>query len=191
MSRQTRRFVPRLEAFDDRCLPSVNAVLSQGTLQITGDANANTIAITDDGTATGVTIVADGQPLSYTSDGSTIQAIIVDAGAGNDNVSYTLNAPGLLAFGRNIGVHLGTGNDTFTANLDNQGLAQYVSLALTAYGEGGADTLNLYARNFSTDANSILNFDFVGGAGKDKINYSYTPGALDLGSILLQKDQKH
>ncbi len=166
----------------------MTAVVVPGTgiLQITGDAAANTITITDDGTANGVTVVADGQTFTFT---DTITAITVDAGAGNDVVNYNLTAP--LASSRNIAVHLCTGNDAFTANLSNQGLAQYVSLDISTYGEGGADTLTLNAQNFSSDKNSILNFDYVGGAGKDKINFNYTPGGLDLGSIILQKDQRH
>lgn len=187
MPRQTRRFVPRLEAFDARCLPSVSAVMVPGTgiLQITGDANANTITVTDDGTASGVTVVADGQTFTFA---DTITAITVDAGAGNDLVTYNLTAP--LASSRNIVVHLGTGNDAFTANLSNQGLGQYVSLDISAYGEGGKDALTLNAQNFNTDMNSILNFDYVGGAGKNTVAFNYTPGGLDLGSVLLQNNKK-
>lgn len=188
MSRPTRRFVPRLEAFDERCLPSVTAIIvpNSNILQITGDANANTITITDDGTASGVTVVGDGQTFTFTGQ---IDAIIVDAQGGDDVVTYNLTAT--LASSRNIDVHLGTGNDSFTANMDNQGLAASKSLDISAYGEGGADTLVLNARNFSTDTGSILNIDYVGGAGKDGIQFNYSPGALDLGSIILQKDQKH
>lgn len=195
MSRKTLQSFLRLEAFDDRCLPSVTAgmVMDPNTntpttiLQITSDAAADTITIEDSGGSGGVTVIVNGQALPTFTD--QITTILVDGGGGNDVVTYDLNAT--LVSSRSIDVHLGTGNDIFTANLSNQGLADSKSLAITTYGEGGGDTLNLNARNFSTDANSVLNFDYVGGAGKDKITFDYTPGALDLGSVILQKDQKH
>jgi hypothetical protein len=190
MSRPARRFVPRLQAFDERCLPSVSAVIVPGTtgvLQITGDANANTITITDDGTANGVTVVGDGQTFTFA---NTITAIIVDAGAGDDVVTYTLNSPVPQAWSRNIDVNLGTGNDTFTANMNGQELAPSVSLDISAYGQGGKDNLTLNAQNFNTDMNSILNVDFVGGAGKNSINFNYTPGNLVDGSVILQITKK-
>jgi hypothetical protein len=189
VSRQTRRLVPRLEAFDERCLPSVTAGYVPGTtyLQITSDAASDNITINDSGNTGGVTVLVNGVLVGTFND--PVSAILVDGGDGNDVVTYNLTAT--LVSSRNIDVHLGKGNDAFTANLSNQGLAQYVSLDISTYGEGGGDTLTLNAQNFSSDQNSILNFDYVGGAGKDKINFNYTPGGLDLGSIILQKDQKH
>jgi hypothetical protein len=188
MSRTTRRYVPRLEAFDERCLPSVTAIIVPGSniLQITGDANANTITITDNGTADGVTVVGDGQTFTFT--GQQIDAITVDAGAGDDVVTYNLTAT--LVSSRNTDFNLGTGNDTFTANMNNQGLAQNISLDISAYGQGGKDALTLNAQNFNTDANSILNIDYVGGAGKNSVNFNYSPGLLDLGSVILQNNKK-
>jgi hypothetical protein len=187
MSRPVRRFVPRLQAFDERCLPSVTAAVVPGTgiLQITGDANPNTITITDDGTASGVTVVGDGQTFTFA---NTITAITVDAGAGDDVVTYNLTAT--LGSSRNIDVNLGTGNDAFTGNMSNQGLAQNISLDISAYGQGGADKLALNAQNFNTDLNSILDIDYVGGAGKNSVNFNYSPGLLDLGSVILQNNKK-
>src|SRR5262245_58506535 len=53
----------RLERLDDRSLPSVTFVETNGTLYIRGDQQANTIVISDDGsTAVGnIVIQADGQ----------------------------------------------------------------------------------------------------------------------------------
>lgn len=187
MSRPTRRFVPRLQAFDERCLPSVTAIIVPGSqiLQITGDANANTITITDNGTPSGVTVVGDGQTFTFT---QPIAAITVDAQGGDDVVTYNVTAP--LTSSRNIDVNLGTGNDTFTANMNGQGLAQNISLDISAYGQGGKDALTLNAQNFNTDMNSILNIDFVGGPGKNSVNFNYSPGLLDLGTVILQNNKK-
>jgi hypothetical protein len=187
MSRPARRFVPRLLAFDERCLPTVTAAIVPGTtiLQITGDANANTITITDNGTANGVTVVGDGQTFTFT---DTIAAITVDAGGGDDVVTYNLTST--LVSSRNIDVHLGAGNDTFTANMSNQGLAPFISLDISTYGEGGKDALTLNAQNFNTDSNSILNIDYVGGPGKNSVNFNYSPGLLDLGSVILQNNKR-
>jgi hypothetical protein len=188
MNRPARRFVPRLQAFDERCLPTVTAVIVPGSniLQITGDANANTITITDNGTADGVTVVGDGQTFTFT--GQQIDAITVDAGGGDDVVTYNLTST--LASSRNIDVHLGAGNDAFTANMNGQGLAPSISLDISTYGEGGKDALTLNAQNFNTDANSILNIDYVGGPGKNSVNFNYSPGLLDLGSVILQNNKK-
>lgn len=188
MSRTTRRSVLRLQAFDDRCLPSVSAGMDPGTtfLRITSDAAADTIVIDDGGQSGGVTVTANGVSLGTFND--RITSIIVDGGDGADVVTYNLNAP--MVASRIVDVHLGKGNDTFTANLSNQGLGQFISLDISAYGEGGADTMTLNALNFSTEQGSILNVDYVGGAGKDGVKFNYSPGLVDLGSILLQKDQR-
>src|SRR5690242_11287929 len=42
-------FVPRLEALEDRCCPSVSATVTGTTLSIVGDNLANVVTITDDG----------------------------------------------------------------------------------------------------------------------------------------------
>lgn len=187
MSRTVRRFVPRLQAFDERCLPSVSAVIVPGSqiLQITGDAGANTITITDNGTPNGVVVQGDGQTFTFT---DPIAAIIVDAQGGDDVVTYNVAAP--LTSSRNIDVNLGTGNDSFTANMDNQGLAQNISLDISAYGQGGKDALTLNAQNFNTDSGSILNIDFVGGPGKNNVKFNYSPGLVDLGTVILQNNKK-
>jgi hypothetical protein len=189
MSRNTRRSFLRLETFDDRCLPSVTAGMVPGStiLQITGDAASDNLTIDDSGQSGGVTVTVNGASLGTFTD--RITSIVVDMGDGVDVVTYNLNAP--MVASRIVDVHLGKGNDSFTANLSNQGLGQFNSLDISAYGEGGADSMTLNALNFSSEQGSILNVDYVGGAGKDGIKFNYSPGLVDLGSILLQKDQRH
>src|SRR5262245_9920774 len=114
MSRNRHRFVPRLQEFADRCLPSVTAVVVPGSsiLQISGDTGDNTITIQDNGQAGGIVVVGDGQTFPIS---ETILAIQVDAGDGNDTVQYDLLGP--LTITRSIFVDLGRGTDSFTANL--------------------------------------------------------------------------
>ena len=187
MSRTGNRFVPRLQAFDDRSMPSVTAVMipNSGILTITGDAAANSITIQDGGQSGGVTVVGDGQTYQFN---ETVRAIVVDTGDGNDVVSY--NLLGTLVASRNIVLELGKGADTFTANLTGQTLAAGANLDISAYGRAGADTLLLNARGVNTGAGSILNVYFEGGAGKDRITLDYTPGDMAAGLAFLEKDQR-
>ena len=189
MSRKSNRFVPRLEAFDERTLPSVTvapAAPGSTILMITGDAAANTITISDSGQTGGLIVVGDGQTFQVT---DPVTAIVVDTGDGSDSVTYNLT--GTLSGLRSIDVELGRGNDVFTANLAGQALSAGANLDISAYGRAGADTLVLNAQGVNTDVNSILNVYFAGGAGKDKITLDYTNGGLDLGTVILQKDQKN
>src|SRR5690349_6691530 len=133
MTRPRNHFVPRLEAFDDRSLPSVTAVVPPGSsvLTITGDASANTITIQDSGLPGGITVVGDGETFVFT---ETIRGIVVDTGDGNDVVSYNLLGP--LSGVRSLVTELGKGADAFTANLSGQTLSAWANLDITAYGQG-------------------------------------------------------
>lgn len=186
MARPRNRFVPRLEAFDDRCLPSVSAfMVGTGILQIVGDAAANTVEIRDSGAAGGITVIGDGVTSQFS---VPISAIIVDTGDGNDIVSYNLLGP--LSGLRSIVVELGRGNDSFTGNLTGQTLTQGANLDLSVYGRGGKDTLVLNARDVSTEQGSILNVYYAGGAGKDTVTFDYSAGPVALGTVILDKDQR-
>ena len=190
MSAKTRRFVPRLECFDERALPSVSYVLSGATLFVHGDAAANTITINDNGSATGVSVTSsDGNNWSNLN-GVTITHVFVDTQDGDDTVTYNLT--GTLAVNRLVDASLGLGADTFTANIAGTSLATLVNLDISANGgdRGGRDTLVLNAQGVSTDPNSILNVNFAGAGGKDNIILDYTAG-VELGSVLLTKDQHH
>jgi hypothetical protein len=186
MASKSRRFVPRLQALDDRVVPAVSFELQDTYLFVTGDTGANTITITDTGTDTGLTIVGDG--VTYQPP-TTVTHIFVRADEGDDTVVYDLVAP--LTVFRLVDVQLGRGADTYTANIGGQSLAPWVNLQMTAAGQGGGDTMVLNAHDVSTDANSILNVFFDGDGGKDVITLDYTAGSLALGQVILQKDQKH
>jgi hypothetical protein len=189
MSRQTRRFVPRLEAFGERTLPSVTiSEFSDGTLQILGDAAANHITIQDTGKdeAGSVTVEADGQ--LYVSRGVVTRIKVLTYG-GADTVDYWLVSD--LTTNHTVSVDLGMRNDTFTAHLDGQNLAAGASLNIQAFGRGGADRLDLEARGVTIGAGSHLAVDLQGGHGKDAVVMNCNPAFCDpTGLITLATDEK-
>jgi hypothetical protein len=195
MTARIRRFIPRLEALDDRSLPSV-AITTSGTsgatLQITGDAGVNDIVITDDGTGTGITVLAEGMVMPWTppADVTSISAIVVSTLGGNDVVVYNLT--GNLTTTRLVSVDLGKGADSFTFNMNGFSVSgTSTNLGITATGDGGGDTLTLNANGSSVAPDAIMQVQFSGNAGKDAIVFNYDPGFLDLGNVMLTKDQKH
>jgi hypothetical protein len=196
MAKTTRRFTPRLEAFDERCLPSVtfnevpngdpNNPNTTWTLQIVGDSKANDVAITDDGTGLvgAITVIADGQS-PYFSQHAMISQVQVATGGGVDVVDYTLTAD--MVFSRSVIVNLGARGDTFSAHLgsfnigrpaDENGVYARVDLNFQVSGEGGADTFNVDAANHvrpgSPGAGSNLFIGLVGGRGRDVFNTNYS-----------------
>jgi hypothetical protein len=189
MSRQTRRFVPRLEAFDERALPSVTiSEFSDGTLQILGDALANHITIQDTGKADAgsVTVEADGQ--LYVSHGVVTRIQVVTYG-GADTVDYWLASD--LTTTRTVWVDLGARNDTFTAHLGGQNLAAGSNLNVQAFGRGGADHLTLDAKDVTVGAGTHLAVDLEGGHGKDTVVMNCVPAFCDpTGLVTLTTDER-
>jgi hypothetical protein len=200
MSAKIRRFVPRLECFDERAMPSVTYAYDPSTqiLTVTGDAvAADNLTINDDGTAAGITVTSgDGHNWpNVTETGGIVTQVFVKTQGGNDIVNYNLNAP--LTVLRVVDVDLGLGADKYTANISGQSLValpavQPANLDLSAHGGGGGDTMILNAMGFSTAAGTVLNVDFSGDAGKDVIQFNYSIG-LDgqNGIVSFKKDQKH
>lgn len=193
MSARIRRFIPRLEALDNRSLPSVTIITAGttgATLQITGDDTANNIVIADDGTGAGITVDADGQPTWTTPAGVTISAVVISTLGGNDTVTYNLT--GALTSTRLVSADLGKGADSFTFNMIGVAVSgDSTSLGITASGDGGGDHLTLNANGASVVPLAQMSVQFSGNAGKDTINFNYDPGFLDLGNVTLTKDQKH
>ena len=194
MARQSRRFVPRLEAFDDRIVPSVSQpiLLPDGTLQIRGDDTENVILISDTGKSpASVTVQGDGQ--TWFIDG-VVTRIQVFTFGGNDRVVYSLSSD--LASNRTVFVDLGLGNDSFTANLSdpiplNQTLGDGTDLVIQALGGGGKDTLTLNAVDVNVGINTHLTVDFQGGRGHDGVTFNYSPASVGDGAmVFLNADQR-
>src|SRR4026207_1484923 len=114
MAKTTRRIIPRLEAFDDRCLPSITSwTFDNGTLELAGNqAGADNIALVEEN---GVLTVYDNG--TFWGSFSDVTFATVLTGGGNDVVSYSV--VGQLTHGQTLHVELGAGNDTFNGNLNN------------------------------------------------------------------------
>lgn len=196
MSAKSRRFIPRLDILDDRCVPAVLVELQGTVLTITGDAGDNSITITDTGKEAvyqdpgerfgGITVVADGETFLIDTE---VTAILVNTFAGADSVVYDLTD--FLAVTRLIDVQLGKGADTFTANLTGQVIdGESTNVAINAYGQGGGDTLVLNAEGVTVNPGARLDVYFEGAAGRDAItfNHSWVPTLPD--NVTLKKDQR-
>ncbi|HKB05239.1 MAG TPA: hypothetical protein VKD90_23645 [Gemmataceae bacterium] len=189
MARQPRRFVPRLEAFDERTLPSVTVqpLTPDGTLTILGDETANEITISDTGkNPASVIVVGDGQ--IFIVDGF-VSRIQVFTFGGDDVVNYQLASD--LASDRTVTVDLGLGNDSFTADLNGQTFGAGRDFLVQALGGGGKDTLTLNAVGVNIGAGTHFTIDFRGGRGRDGITFNYDPASVgELAVVILNADQK-
>jgi len=105
----SNRFIPRLEALENRWCPACTVSVSGSTMWIIGDNGANTATVTHDG-AGNVAATCD----TATGSGSGIKRIIVLTRGGNDTVNFT--ATGDLTARLDLILALGSGNDT--ANID-------------------------------------------------------------------------
>jgi hypothetical protein len=170
-SRRRSHCIPRLECLDDRALPAATITQGGAALFIKGDAQANSIQITDNGTnaAGNVTVVADGQTFTST---SAVRYIAVYANGGGDTVQYSLSAGLADDANRLVSINLGAGDDSFTANLGGEVLG--TRLYLSAYGNAGADILDLNAEGLDVAAGSYVNFNLNGGIGNDTITFDHT-----------------
>jgi hypothetical protein len=180
MAKSSRRFIPRLEAFDDRCLPSVTCVQSGDTLQVLGDDSANVVTISDNVVIDpvtgerGVVVTGDGQTWTF---GSSVARIQVYTYGGNDTVSYS--ATGDLSASRTLSVDLGTKNDAFNCNMDGLSVGSHVDMVVQVFGQGGGDTVNLSAQNSSVGASGSMVIDLEGGHGKDGLTTNFTGMTVD------------
>ncbi len=134
------RFLPRLEALEDRNLLSCSVVVNNGILTITGDSAANTVTITDKGTGApgNVKVVCDGVPTNVM---PAIKGIKVNTLDGLDSVRYQLAGNLQAGVAQNVLVNLGSGNDNFVSFFSAPGgLLNNSSLGLNV--KGGVGRLN-------------------------------------------------
>jgi len=148
------RFVPQLEALEDRNCPSSIAVEGH-TLLIRGDAMANTISITDDGSGM-VSGTIDGE----TASGTAINHVVVHSGAGDDTLTYTLTSP--LTTREHLQIDMGGGKDS--ATLDFSPGITNTNLKVDFTGHAGDDTL---ATMFGPITGSHVDFRSNLGKGTD------------------------
>jgi VCBS repeat-containing protein len=190
MARQPRRFVPRLETFDERTLPSVTVSYSptDGLLLVRGDRASDVITITDTGKGDfGSVTVFDHGTAIYFSEGPVTRIQVLTYG-GNDTVDYWLTSD--LTCNRTVWVDLGARNDAFTAHLDHQNLGGACGLLVQAFGRGGKDRLALDAHQVNLGDHTSLTVDFQGGRGRDAVAFNYQPAWVDpTAEVILSSDQ--
>jgi hypothetical protein len=114
---QTRRFLPEIQALEDRQLLSVSSTFVGGVLRLTGDSRADTIIATHHGNGL-VDVNATG--LFPFSKGG-VKKLIIDTQGGRDTVRVTQR--GNLTRDFNLDVKLGNDSDNVIVNLQGDILA--------------------------------------------------------------------
>lgn len=188
MARQPGRFVPRLEAFDERVLPSVTVTCSPtGILTVKGGAAADVISIRDTGNSDPGSVTVFDHGTQVFASTVPITQIVVMSGRGNDTVDYWLTSG--LTSKRQVTADLGAGNDSYAAHLDGQSLA--ANLMMQAVGGAGKDHLELDAGHVTVGAKSWLTVDLRGGTGSDAVAFNYSPDFVDPTAVVkFTSDQK-
>jgi hypothetical protein len=142
------------------------------TVTTTGD---NTFTINHDGADGDLFFFAD------TTVRAAVQKLIIRCGSGVDNVTYNLTS--LVQADFTLDADLGDGNDSFTANLNND-MAAHHDLNIKCEGSGGRDgeTINADRDNntngFRVGGDSHCNINLFGGAFSDGVHINYQ-GDLD------------
>jgi hypothetical protein len=179
--RRAISFRPRLEALEDRRLLACSVTASaSGTLTIGGDNAANTVLITDNGSdAPGnVTVTCDGTAMTPA---VAVHAIRISTRGGNDVVGYTLTGP-LSGSSRSVRVDLGTGDDSWTANLAG-GLVNGSSWGATVSGSTGNDMLQALVSG-GVSGGSAVAFNYSGGTGNDRLTGQVGTNLADGSSLV-------
>jgi hypothetical protein len=135
------RFVPRLEALEDRTLPAVNFFVFGSTLFIVGPTTRHPVGpprvvLVDNGTGNPNNVTAIGQQRFFPN--VPISNVLVVLNGGHESVSYNLT--GDLTVPRTVTVGLNGGSAHFDAVLRRNLLAGS-SLALTVNGSGPHDLI--------------------------------------------------
>jgi hypothetical protein len=169
---QKGRFVPRLEALEDRLTPAANFVVSGTSLLIfaptTRNSPGDAITITDNG-GTGTNNVTAFSQGSFIPN-VPINDVEVFCGRGNDKVVYNLTGP--LSGGRNISVSLGNGNNRFVGTL-RRDILSGAALGISVFGGAGANRVILNQIG-SLQAGSSLQFNTQLGNGGNTVTYQTT-----------------
>jgi hypothetical protein len=162
------RFVPQVEALENRWCPSGIAVnVLPHTLIVQGDDAANTITITDDGQGNISASVTSGTQ-TVSGNGSGINAVVVFSRGGNDNLNYHLT--GALTNNEAIAVIMGSGADS--ANFDFSAGVSSKALTVTLVGTGSENVVAGFGA--VTGANVVLTEYLGAGGGTSALAFTGT-----------------
>jgi len=167
------RFVPAVEALEDRALAAINISVSGNTVFVTagtppaGTVQNERVAIIDNGTSGAGNVIISLKSGVFRPNFAVGQ-VIVNLVNGNDQVSYTLNGP-LTSSSRSIAVSLGRGDDRFTANLLG-GTSVSGNLGITVFGQQGNDRLTGTAVGTFAGV-SAFGWTTLGGQGDDLLEF--------------------
>ena len=179
MTKPNRRTKCQVEALEDRQLPAVTLTLMNNgtTLSIKGDAQGEWVNIDQNDDADQLMVsyqrVADmpsgaALPIS-TFQSSTIKKIVVDLGAGDDVLNYTLDGR-TMQWAKTISIDMGAGNDA--AYLEFRGLMIMPLVSSQSLVVGGGTDPVIYPSQ-PADLLANLSIDVQGGAGDDIIQSSF------------------
>jgi hypothetical protein len=176
--RQRLRFRPRVEALEDRLVPTILQPINQtgSTLIIACDNSPNNLTFNDNGQGAIDVLVNGSFFLNFTG----VNTLNVATGSGNDTIKYHL--AGDLVFGqsRTVNVAMGNGNNSFTANLNGRTLQSSVlgsaaaSLSFNIRGGQGNNKITFNANNMKLQPKTTLNETVPGGIGNDTITSNFS-----------------
>jgi hypothetical protein len=163
-----RSFRPKVEGLEDRWCPATTFGVNNGTLTITGDAQANHILIRDGGNGTVTGNIVDGnQPTGRDFAFINVSRIVVSTNGGNDGVTYLQTGDRSSAM--TFVAHLGSGNDVFHSEIQGD-IRTFSFLEMFVRGNADNDTIGVHAdSDTDVQALSLLRVDLNGNEGKDTI----------------------
>jgi hypothetical protein len=170
-NRRAAPFRPRLEALEERWVPTCTISENAGVLLIIGDDTANQIAINDNGggAAGNVAVACDNTVLTSV---GVITGIRVRSRGGNDTVSYTLARTLSSGQSRRVTIDMGTGQDNVKASL-NGALSSNSRFQLNVKGGTGHDRV-VVASASTIPANAFLILNLSAGGDFNVIRVSHT-----------------
>jgi hypothetical protein len=157
-----RRFIPQLQALEERWCPTFGFAASANVLTITGDQYANAVTLFDNGQGTvSAQMTTLGRKVVRTFTG--IDTIRVNTLAGNDSFAYGMTGPAK----RNLNLTVNLGSDTNRANLSL--LNDLVGRLDTINVVGGAGNDQVWLQ-VGKLVNSTLNCNVALGLGNNAFN---------------------
>jgi hypothetical protein len=144
------RFIPKLEALEERCCPSTVSLNSQThLLTLTGDSSNSTIVVRDDGRGDvqvyGLAGATAAHPRKYTG----VTAIEMDSKTGNDHVDYALTAA--LTKSEKLTLNLGKGADQVKLDFTKGVSAASLGISINGAGGGGQNVTALFGAITNTN----------------------------------------